>query len=165
MTPLELLTLVIIPTLGQLPPGMDSLKARVMLIAIALQESALKYRRQLGNGPARGFWQFELGTEASKGGVWGVYLHKASRDHLRTLCMLHDVPFIPRAIWEALEHNDMFACGVARLMLWTAPTSLPGVHAVHDAWRYYLNVWRPGKPHESTWPAYYATAVETVNKG
>ena len=43
---------------AKLLPGMDSAKARVMLLAIGLQESRFEHRRQIG-GPARGFWQFE----------------------------------------------------------------------------------------------------------
>lgn len=45
----------------KLLPSMDSVRARMMLLAIGLQESRFEHRRQLGNGPARGFWQFESG--------------------------------------------------------------------------------------------------------
>lgn len=159
MSPIELLKNVIRPSLAQLPANMTSPKAIVLLIAIALQESALIYRRQMGNGPARGFWQFELGTRASRGGVWGVYLHEASTGHLSKLCAIHKVAFNPPAIWAALETNDIFACGVARLMLWTAAGALPEVPDAEGAWMYYLNVWRPGKPHKKTWPSNHAQAV------
>ena len=44
----------IIPAaLSLLPPKMDTPEARAMLGAIALQESALRYRQQVG-GPAKG---------------------------------------------------------------------------------------------------------------
>ncbi len=75
----------ITPALALLPATMDTPAARVMLLAIGLQEGRFMHRRQIG-GPARGFWQFEKGTRASRGGVWGVFLHAASRDHLATLC-------------------------------------------------------------------------------
>lgn len=163
MTPLELLTLVIIPALAQLPAGMDSVRARIMLIAIALQESRIKYRRQLGNGPARGLWQFELGSRASRGGVWGVYLHPVSNAHLQKLCTIHKVAFLPEAIYAALETNDIFACGVARLLLWVDAFGLPDVSDVDGAWKLYAErTWRPGKPHRQTWDDFHAQAVQTV---
>ncbi|MCV6902125.1 MAG: hypothetical protein NTT76_05400, partial [Achromobacter xylosoxidans] len=58
------------PALALLPAGMDTQAAHVMLLAIGLQESRFTHRQQIG-GPARGFWQFEKGTRASRGGVWG----------------------------------------------------------------------------------------------
>lgn len=165
MTPFELLTLVIIPALAQLPASMDSVRARVMLIAIALQESRIQYRRQLGNGPARGLWQFELGTRASRGGVWGVYLHPVSNPHLQTLCTIHKVAFLPEAIYAAIETNDIFACGVARLLLWVDAFPLPDVNDAAGAWKLYAErTWRPGKPHPQTWDAFHAQAVATVNR-
>ncbi|MFX7825112.1 hypothetical protein ABTK20_22185, partial [Acinetobacter baumannii] len=81
--------------------------------------------RQMGNGPARSFWQFELGTKESRGGVWGVYLHGASRPLLERLCAVLKVPFTPQAIYAAMEHNDILAAGVARLMLFTDAQRLP----------------------------------------
>ncbi len=73
------------PAMALLPARMDTSEARCMLLAIGLQESRFVHRRQIG-GPARGFWQFERGTPASRGGVWGVFLHAASRDWLAELC-------------------------------------------------------------------------------
>ena len=60
------------PALAALPARMRSREAVVMLLAIGLQESLFKYRRQMANGPARGFWQFE-----KMGGVAGVLQHRA----------------------------------------------------------------------------------------
>ncbi|MBN9642984.1 MAG: hypothetical protein J0I68_30950, partial [Achromobacter sp.] len=92
----------ITPALALLPATMDTPAARVMLLAIGLQEGRFMHRRQIG-GPARGFWQFEKGTRASRGGVWGVFLHAASRDHLATLCKARSVAGDPDAIYAALE--------------------------------------------------------------
>lgn len=165
MTPLELLVTVIIPALSQLPAAMDSTRARVMLIAIALQESRIQYRRQLGNGPARGLWQFELGSiyGTAKGRTWGIYVHPATREHLKALCALHKVEFQPVAIHGALERNDIFACGVARLLLWSDAQGLPEIDDVQGAWNLYAKrTWNPGKPHRQTWDAFHAQAVQTV---
>lgn len=57
---IELLRNNIIPAaLSLLPSKMDTPEARAILIAIALQESNLKHRRQVG-GPALGLLQWEL---------------------------------------------------------------------------------------------------------
>lgn len=149
------------PALALLPAAMDTQAARVMLLAIGLQESRFLHRRQIG-GPARGFWQFEKGTRASRGGVWGVYLHAASKSHLAALCKARSVACDPDAIYAALEYDDVLAAGVARLLLWTDPKALPAIGDGEAAWSLYLRTWRPGTPHPKTWPALYAQAMATV---
>lgn len=151
------------PALALLPASMDTPNARVMLLAVGLQESRFTYRRQLGNGPARGFWQFEKGSEASRGGVWGVFLHKASSPLLKELCKARGVRFFPTDIWKALEFDDVLAAGVARLLLYTDPYALPPLGDMQGAWVLYAKrCWRPGKPHIETWPGYYRQALEYV---
>ena len=71
---------ILTPALSMLPATMDTPKARVMLLAIALQESGLAHRVQVG-GPAHGLWQFERG-----GGVKGVLRCHTTREHARALC-------------------------------------------------------------------------------
>ncbi len=149
------------PAYAILPNNMASKEATVLLLAIGLQESRFIHRRQI-RGPARGFWQFEQGTRASRGGVYGVYLHSASRRHLEALCKSQGVVFDPKDIYNALEHNDVLAAGVARLMLWTDPRALPAVGQSAQAWDTYLRIWRPGKPHPNTWPELYRQAVGAV---
>src|SRR6476646_617594 len=87
--------------LALLPKKLDTPEARVLLLAIGLQESRLVDRYQVldggAKGPARGLWQFERGTKASRGGVWGVFLHRASSDPLRLLCRARDCSFDPAA--------------------------------------------------------------------
>lgn len=151
----------IAPALALLPAGMDTPAARVMLLAIGLQESRFVHRRQIG-GPARGFWQFEKGTHASRGGAWGVFLHSASKDHLAALCRARSVTCDPDAIYAALEYDDVLAAGVARLLLWTDPKALPPVGDADAGWALYLRTWRPGKPHPGTWPDLYRQAAAEV---
>lgn len=162
----EIVRSAVDPALALLPKHLDSEKARVMLLAIGLQESRFEHRAQIvnggGKGPARGFWQFEEGTRTSRGGVWGVYLHSQSTELLRLLCRDRDCAFEPRSIWAKLETDDVLAAGVARLLLWTDPKPLPAIGATELAWGYYLRTWRPGKPHPKTWPPLYARAVEEV---
>jgi len=128
-----------------------------MLLAIGLQESRFEYRRQLGNGPARGLFQFELG-----GGVTGVYKHRATHELLRLLCHDRDCNFDPRAIWSALEDDDVLASGLARLLLWTDPKPLPALGESDAAWDYYERNWRPGKPKRRTWRSFYEAAMQEV---
>lgn len=143
--------------LSYLPERMDSTEARVMLIAIGLQESALMYRRQLGNGPARGLWQFERG-----GGVHGVLQHHATAGFAFDLCAVLDVRPDPREVWNKMERDDVLAAGFARLLLWSDPSPLPKIGDVDAAWELYLHTWRPGKPHVHTWRDNYNRAVEAV---
>jgi hypothetical protein len=150
------------PALALLPAAMDTPQARCMLLAIGLQESRFVHRRQIG-GPARGFWQFERGTRTSRGGVWGVYLHHATKDRLAGLCAARSVAFDPDAIYGAIEYDDVLAAGVARLLLWSDPGKLPKIGDAEAALECYLRVWRPGKPHPASWPRNYRQALETVD--
>jgi hypothetical protein len=145
------------PALALLPKHLTSDRAVVMLLAIGLQESRFEYRRQLGNGPARGLYQFELG-----GGVTGVYKHRATHELLRLLCHDRDCNFDPRAIWSALEDDDVLASGLARLLLWTDPKPLPALGESDAAWDYYERNWRPGKPKRRTWRGFYEAAMQEV---
>lgn len=147
--------------LGLLPPQMTSDRAKVQLYATGLQESRFVHRRQIG-GPARGYWQFELGTRESRGGVWGVYLHDKSKVLLANLCAKRGIPFSPPAIYAAIENDDVLAAGLARLMYWTVPTSLPELGDQQGAWNAYVKTWRPGKPHPGTWAECYATAMAAL---
>ncbi|CUJ42169.1 hypothetical protein [Achromobacter xylosoxidans] len=157
----EVVERAIEPALALLPARMDTPAARVMLLAIGLQESRFVHRRQIG-GPARGFWQFEKGSRASRGGVWGVCLHPASKGHLAVLCKARSVACDPDAIYAALEYDDVLAACVARLLLWTDPKVLPAIGDWDAAWSLYLCTWRPGRPHPKTWPQLYAQAMAAV---
>lgn len=143
----EVLARVIVPALERLPEKMRTPRAQVMLLAIGRQESGFAARRQNG-GPARGFWQFELG------GVSGVLQHKSSAPYAPIAT--------PDALMTAIENDDLIACRIARLLLYTLPQPLPAIGDADDAWKQYVSAWRPGKPRPLTWPAYYAQAVEAI---
>ena len=160
----EIYTTAILPAYDRLPHRMRSPQATCMLLAIGLQESRFLYRRQLNDGPARGFWQFEQGTARTRGGVTGVLMHPASENLLRSICAARDTPATPSAIWHEIEHDDVLAAIVARLLLWTDPQPLPALGQELEAWNYYLRNWRPGKPHWETWPELYQTALNFVLK-
>jgi hypothetical protein len=158
-TPLQtVLRTAVEPALDLLPVKMKSNAARVILLAITLQEADAVNRVQFGNGPAHGLWQFERG-----GGVKGVMEHPSSRDFARALCQARKVPFDRVAVWEALVHDDVLAAGLARLLLYTDFHPLPGVDAsVEETWGYYERNWRPGKPRPADWPKNLAAARELV---
>ena len=127
-----------------------------MLLAIGLQESRFMFRKQIG-GPARGYWQFEQG-----GGVRGVIEHAATGPLIRPLLDRMNYDQHPATAYAAIADNDVLACVFARLLLWTVPGSLPGPTEAQRAWEYYIEGWRPGKPHRQTWDAFYAQAWQEV---
>jgi hypothetical protein len=151
--------------LGLLPREMDTPEARVMLLAIGLQESRFQHRRQLIKkggellplGPATGYWQFERG-----GGCRGIVDHPASRYWAYRICSTREVAFTATAIWRALELDDVLAAAAARLLLFTDPRRLPELGDEKGGWNLYLRTWRPGQPHRDTWPGLYAKALDEV---
>lgn len=135
----------------------DSPEAQVQTLTTGLQESRFTARRQMGMGPAMGFWQFERG-----GGVKGVLNHDASKAKALTLCAARGVEANPMAVWLALENDDVLAAGFCRLLLLTDPRPLPAVNDTNGAWACYLRNWRPGKPHPETWSRFHQQAQEFV---
>ncbi|RSF08795.1 hypothetical protein [Achromobacter aegrifaciens] len=134
------------PALALLPAKMDTPAARVQMLATGLQESRFVDRRQLVGrpprpiGPAKSFWQAEQGG----GMVHGVRLHEATSAAAAQLYQVRGVPVRDAAIWNAIEHDDVLAAGLARLLLWSDPGRLPPVGDEEGAWRLYLRTWRPG---------------------
>lgn len=157
----QILRRAINPALRLLPHEMTSDTARGLLLCIGKQESDFATREQYGGGPAHGYWQFELGSESSRGGVWGVYLHSASAGPLQYLCMRRRVPFDPEAIYESLLTDDILAAGVARLLIYTDPYALPTEE--DEAWTMYADrTWRPGKPRPEDWPTNWDAACAAM---
>lgn len=153
--------------LALLPSHLDTDRARVVLVAIQLQEDPDQRRRQWPTGPARGLWQFEQG-----GGVRGVLNHSATAKLARAACAARGVEPTPAAVWAKLEHDDALACAFARLNLWWDPAPLPGVGFGAAAWNLYLRTWRPGawsrgsseqrQALRSKWDRGYAKALQAV---
>ena len=150
-------------TFALLPGQMDSPTARAMLLAIALQESAGFARQQggtkirEGEGPAKGLWQFER-----KGGCAEV-LEADLRPFVLSVCenLGYPAPTF-NSLHEAIEHNDVLACALARLLLWKDPRLMPDSTQPGKGWQIYLDRWRPGKPHPDKWPANFARAWEII---
>lgn len=164
MTPHRLLETAIRPALADLERvGVkDSFEARRLLIAIALQESGLRHRRQVTavgkeEGPAASFWQFERG-----GGCRGVLTHKAVAPHMKHVCAEYNIEPTEQALWEAMRYQDVVAAAAARLLVYTLPASLPTT--ADQGWQQYLSAWRPGKPHPVTWATNWIIADKTAKE-
>lgn len=84
------------------------------------------------------------------------------RDLAVGLCAVRGVESATRAVWDAIEQDDVLAAGLARLLLWTDPGRLPRLGDADGAWQLYVRTWRPGKPHRSTWPDLYEQALAEV---
>lgn len=141
-----------------LPGKFASKEATVMLLAIGLQESRFEHRQQIG-GPARSFWQFEL-----RGGIQGVFVHRATNKHAHALCVLRGIEPTAAAVYEAMLKDDLLGCGFARLLLYSDPARLPPLGDAKAAWDYYIRNWRPGRPHLDTWNDLYAQAYALISK-
>lgn len=147
-----------------LPPAMESPAASALVLAIGIQETQFRDRRQVTDNPnyspARGFWQFERGT------VGLTLRHRSAarplENALRALRYDTDGPDAVDRLWQSIEHNDVAACCFARCLLWTLPMRLPTQWDPEAGWAQYLAAWRPGKPHEATWANNFAVAWDTV---
>jgi hypothetical protein len=161
MTPKRLLQTAIAPALAELATcGIpDTPEARRFLLAIALQESGLRYRRQVVGGveagPAVSYWQFEKG-----GGCRGVLEHKTVADPMAYICGAYDVEASAAGLWEAMRYQDVVAAAAARLLVYTLPAALPENPV--SGWGQYLAGWRPGKPRQDDWQTNWNTATEAV---
>lgn len=153
----DAIELVIKPGLALLPANMDTPEARLMLLTIGMQESNFKYRRQV-NGPAHGYYQFE-----QFGGVGGVMRHKATREILHDILDRLNIAHTTNEVFRAIVYHDALATVLARLLLWTIPRPLPAVDSIpQESWNYYIEAWRPGKPHRDTWESYRAYSLSNM---
>lgn len=151
-----------------LPAQMDTPQARVMVFAIGLQESQFEHRRQLIKkggalqpiGPAKSYWQGEV----TGGMCSGIRTRDATRYWVHHLCGVRGVAFTARAIWNAIEHDDVLAAGCARLLLFSDPKKLPAIDDARSGWNLYARTWRPGQPHRETWEACHGEAVRFVTR-
>lgn len=163
MTPNEAIT----AAFNLLPVKMAGKEARLMLLAIQLQEDPELLRVQKGCGAARGIFQFEKG-----GGCKGVLNHPATKREAERVCELRQVIPTPADVWPNLESDDVLAAVFARLLLWTDPAKLPAIGEVRHAFDLYIRTWRPGAWSRGTepkkmalytkWQLNYAKAMDLV---
>jgi hypothetical protein len=146
------LTKYVNPALALLPPKMNTVTARQLLLAIGLQESNFVDLVQKPGGQAHGYWQFERGNSAAAA---DVLQRKATKDIAEALCKTYGVKPDPDAVWSALADPDkqVFAAAFARLNLYNDPNPLPTDE--NSAWDTYIRAWKPGTPRRETWGLNY----------
>lgn len=124
---------VIVPTLQQI--GLYSEAAADLLLGTALQESNLIHRRQIGGGPGRGYYQMEPATHDD---IWKNYL--AYRKKLAAT--IGGLVAAGGDRLRALETNDTYATGMARVHYMRVPAPLPSsgdVKAMANYWKLHYN--------------------------
>lgn len=161
MSPRDLDRLVLIPVLDYLQEPFHTIQARVLLLAIAIQETQLVTRDQ-GNpdvpGPARGFWQFE------KVAVQDFLQHGHKTMQRAALALWQ--PQTVESVWYALGTGaDHLAAVLARDRLWRhVAAPLPALGDADGAYAQYVEAWAPGKPSPSRWTLSYTAALRTVQR-
>lgn len=149
---------VIRPALKSLPEKMRGEEAEIQLLFTALQESELKNRKQMGNGPARSFFQFE------KIAIKEVLQNPKTADIARRRCADDFVSSSEVYDYFGLPAGDILSAIFARLNYWLSPLPMPhpGPRAIDDACGMYLLTWRPGKPQPATFSRNYWIARTVV---
>jgi hypothetical protein len=153
--------------LSLLPGDMDSREAKAMMLAIGLHESEFNARRQggrgtiPGNGPARGFWQFER-----MGGVAEILQSDDTKDYIIPICRMFLYEPTPAICHAAIEHHDVLAACFARLLLRRDPRSNPSPIEIEKGYKIYLRNWRPNPDaaaaHAKDWPGNFKRAWQIV---
>lgn len=134
--PADFVTDVIIPVLQALGLDADPRAATQLLLGTALQESgSLKYRVQLGGGPARGLFQMEGGTHDD---IWNNFL-KYKPDLATKVRQFNSNP-TPSV--DDLTNNDEYAAAMTRVDYYRVPHPLPAaddIAGMADYWKQYYN--------------------------
>lgn len=126
---------VIKPVLARL--GVSSIAAEELLLGTAVQESLnLKYRRQIGGGPARGYFQMETSTHDD---IWLNYLkyRKELSAGIVSFLSSKDANKI-----SELETNDKYAAAMARVHYMRVAEPLPeagDIAGQANYWKQYYN--------------------------
>lgn len=168
IAPRTFLVAAILPALDLLPTNMTSTEAKAQMLAHAIQETKLQDRRQVvwnqeeqrltPTGPARSFYQFELG------GLSLMLRHQACQHHAaRFVGALGYSDATPPEILDIMVYDSVLASGMARLNLWWHAHPLPKrSDGPEVAWAYYIDTWNPGKPHRHSWDDAWRLAWDTV---
>lgn len=171
MNPDIFYTRIVAPTLDYMAasPSINvpvSASARVLVMAIAGQESRWAARRQVGlqeyypqKVGARGYWQ----CESTWGGPVAINdVLQKTPVQIAAACKALDISCDAHALYEACAWNDTIACIMARLKLWSDPAPLPDYWDKGESWKYYLRNWQPGAPHPESWSGLHDQAMAAV---
>lgn len=125
---------IIRPTLLHL--GRWSPAACELLLGTALVESALVYRRQIGGGPALGYFQMEPATHDD---IWANFLSYRPQIANAVASLLSSATADRH---RELEINDRYGCAMARVHYARSPAPLPkagDVPAMARYWKQHYN--------------------------
>ena len=132
-TPQAFTTTVIKPVLLQL--GLYSPAAEQLLLATAIHESHLKYRRQIG-GPALSYFQIEPNTHND---IWDNFL-KYRPQLSNKVIQLMSSPVANKI--KELENNDKYAAAIARIHYLRVPAAISQYNNIPKMaayWKHYYN--------------------------
>lgn len=123
--------LVIVPALQIL--RLDSQSARELLLGTALQESGLKYLKQLNNGPALGLFQMEPATHDD---IWKNFMRYQGEltSRMNTISRLQ----IP----EVMITHLLYAAAMCRIHYYRVKEALPAAGDLEGQakyWKKYYN--------------------------
>ena len=115
--------------------GLWSPAAENLLVGTAIVESGLRYVRQLGGGPALGFFQMEPATHDD---IWVRYLsHREDLAEKASHYTGASVIDAQRLVW-----NTGYACAMARVHYWRRPEPLPhedDIDGLAAYWKQHFN--------------------------
>ncbi|OUJ03866.1 hypothetical protein HK15_08860 [Acetobacter orientalis] len=117
------------PALAPLPAGLNTLSAQQGVLGIGLKESGYTYLRQLGAGPALGFWQMEPATHDD---LWANFIRYRPELQAALSRLLNGAT--PTA--QALVTNPLYAAAMCRVHLLRQPDPLPAANDA-TAWAAY----------------------------
>jgi hypothetical protein len=162
MTPAAFLAAVIRPGLAWIGGPQDSPAAARMLLAIALHESGLEHRVQVGRDGkklphlARGYWQFE------PAGVRAAISHPSNEWLRAKLPELGYAGAAAKDLHHAVAHSELLMVLLARGLLWPDRARLADAEETERAYRIYDGCWRPGAKRPAAWPGCWSKAVAEV---
>jgi len=133
-TPQAFTTTVIKPVLLKL--GLHSPAAEQLLLATAIQESHLKYRKQIG-GPALSYFQIEPNTHDD---IWNNFLKYRPQLSNKVIGLMSSP--VANKIKE-LENNDKYAAAIARIHYLRVPAPIPQYNKFINNWKKYGSVVKP----------------------
>jgi hypothetical protein len=123
---------VIAPALETINKG--TLAARQLMLGVAIQESQLKYLRQIGGGPALGYFQMEPATHDD---IWKTYLTPDKSGLSEKILVLAGLKTgLPDS--GLLVTNHKYACAMARCVFTRTSDPLPpagGIKAMAALWK------------------------------
>lgn len=125
-------TLIVRPALLHL--GLHSPAAENLVVGTAVQESGLRFLRQMGDGPALGLFQIE---PASHDDLWTNFL-----DYKPELANRLAGLMTPRERRSQLVENPLYAAAVCRLIYFRRPQALPpadDVDGLAGYWKQHYN--------------------------